>query len=786
MSKLPTLLVKGNLKAYNGDAALQKQLDEYVPMEYIIEWIKRREPNVGALNRVLVLKAQVASGKSTALVASLYIEFLHGKRGAGLICSQPRVLTAIKNVISISKEQSYASYLKLGTTIGWSTGSNKLLVPKYGVLSCTIGTLAMILKTHTDAEIANRFKFIIVDEFHERDLETDFTVMVLKQYMDRNANNVVVPFIILMSATFEQKQVLDFFNVPESSNFIFVQGFSHPTTEVWKYTTPVPSFTRAAVEVVEEIVHKFKTDEPEKGDVLVFMPGSKEILDVVKGLNGVNKKLLNEKIPPMCIIILDSDVINNDKPDARKLITPLADIVIEIDGKPIKERANRRVIIGTNVAETGVTIDSLRYLVDSGLHRGIEFYPAYGISTLITKPANRSRIIQRRGRVGRKQAGTFYPLYTKELYDKLVPQQFPNILLDDISPIILAIILKQIEKKEYELGDPLGSGTGYFDVRELVMIDMPSVDALSAVIQKLYSIGLLTITTGAATQAQAQTPIPRYVLTKLGSLCALFMKMTPEALRMIFAGYFWGSSILDLIGIASYLSVREGELALDGKKGVLWSEVYKTGLPDFFKQDENLDRNLYKVRLMVADDFIDGAILFAAIKNRFTISRHADNILVDFEAWCVAANLSFPAVLNLIAVRNELIDQMITNKVNIVKNEQFALATTSALTFEDRVSRLKYCIYEGYRCNVMNYSTTDNKYHIAAGNLAVAAPKLFRKNEGALFKSMEFGVLLDVKPRTVVFSKLSMRYNQKAGEFEVSAEKISALDGYVAIDKAFN
>ncbi len=127
---LPTLLVRGNLVPPDGREETKIKLDSYVPIEYIVEWFTSRKNKTGIENRVLILKSETASGKSTAAPAYIYRDFvrpsvLAGEK-RGLIITQPRILTAVENVKEMLKVPNYSEFLRLGQTIGWSTGSNKL------------------------------------------------------------------------------------------------------------------------------------------------------------------------------------------------------------------------------------------------------------------------------------------------------------------------------------------------------------------------------------------------------------------------------------------------------------------------------------------------------------------------------------------------------------------------------------------------------------------------------------------------------------------------------------
>ena len=159
----PTLLVKGSLVANKFQQ--QSKLDEYVPIEYFIEWVGarwRKEPK-GLKDRVLAVNSKTGSGKSTALPAALVLKFLPTE--GVLVCTQPRRLTAIENPRGIAREPAYAGQFTLGENIGWSTGVSKLL-PNRGLLSMTVDTLTMWLRTMEDKEIMAKAQFILIDEAH--------------------------------------------------------------------------------------------------------------------------------------------------------------------------------------------------------------------------------------------------------------------------------------------------------------------------------------------------------------------------------------------------------------------------------------------------------------------------------------------------------------------------------------------------------------------------------------------------------------------------------------------
>ena len=162
----------GMLESPTGDDEQKKYLDKFIPYEYVIKWLLDHESRAGIKNRLLILKSGIASGKSMTIPAEIFISFIRGREsGGGIICTHPRVLTAIDNAKQMSSTiPKYKPFLKLGETIGWSTQFSKQKPKRIGLLSATIGILMMQLQLFTDAEIRDMYRFIIIDEAHERSL----------------------------------------------------------------------------------------------------------------------------------------------------------------------------------------------------------------------------------------------------------------------------------------------------------------------------------------------------------------------------------------------------------------------------------------------------------------------------------------------------------------------------------------------------------------------------------------------------------------------------------------
>jgi HrpA-like RNA helicase len=805
----PTLFIKGKLASPNGDPKLKRELDEWIPLEYVIEWLRSRLNKTGIENRVLILKSETASGKSTAFPPELYKALVRGTgdRAPGIICTQPRVMTAIENVMEIMKH--YSKVLRLGESIGWSTKFNKLRPKLVGLLSATIGTLAQQLRTASDEQIMKKYRFILIDETHERDLQTDMTIYMLKNLLLRNQGNVACPFVVLMSATFDPKSFIEYFKVPLLSNFIWCVGETAGFDENWDWNggRTVNNYPQSAAQVVEKIITENPKDDPARADILIFVPGKAEYKEVARWLQQLNSKFAKDS-PALVFspLWIESTAVQTRNIDfMRTMYIPVGQHEVMIGGKTFVP--SRRVIMSTNVAETGLTLDNLRYVIDAGYNREIEYNPLLGIRALITKPAPKSRIKQRKGRAGRKFRGVFYPLYPDFIFDKLPDLQFPQILIEDVSPIMLDIVNEQLKVKTLN-----GDRDPQFLIADIDLIDVPAPDALAACMEKLYTIGFISMLAPkwAPTAAEIIGGAPRggdygssdmiqeregsgdgglrFGITKIGALASSFSMLAPESARMILSSYFWGCSVLDVITIAAYISIDLKSFVAPApldptadkpppRTFINWLAVYKVGLPGL-RMTKNM---LYKIRLLIADDFIHGVILFNAIK--YIISAAEPKAAINsLREWCSQNNILYKSCIDLIKTRDDIIEQALGANMRVFAQEEHSLKNAKEEDFMNIITKLKYCIYDGYRNNII---VKDGPVYKTSNGIRVLPPALFQENEQRLADEKEYGHVLGAVPRTMVYRELSIKYNRKTSIYDVLVDRVSACDGFISIDPDF-
>jgi len=737
---LPTLLQKGRLVSIDSDK--QNELDDIIPIDYIIDWFKKRLNTYGIENRVLILKSDTASGKTTLLPPYLYDNF-YSKSKKTIAVTQPRVITAINNAKEIAKIPAYKSMI-FGKTIGYQTGPSKRKI-KTGVLFMTIGSLTLQFKLLTDEELIKKYSFIIFDEVHEMSIELAQALFSLKKFLIRNKNNPNLPFIICTSATMDPDKFIEYFGLSRLINYIQVQGFAYPKITHW-LKDPSENYIKSSIDTIKDIHIKNLSDDSDKSDILLFMPSMKEMIEIEKELQKYNEDLALRDSKVIDILKIDSSAVANNTSDYIKTFIPANKLKIQIQNKILTPF--RKIIMSTSIAETGLTIDTLKYVIDSGYHRGTEFYSIVGATALLNKPVDIYRVEQRKGRVGRKFPGEFYPLYTESIYKKLLPYQFSDLILNDTTSVILNSMVIE--------GDD-------FNINNLDLIDRLPSDNVHYSIEKCYLLGFCN--------SQGK-------ITELGKLANKFTMYRPEVARMILSAYFWGCNIFDIISIATYVQMSASDF--QHKNPIDWVYIYKNSFPSFLLGGPS-DRIIFKTKMLICDDFINGLFLFTAIGNIIRKSNK-DNFYNDLVEFSETINIKFESLINFINVRDNLIETMLNIGLNVMTNNK-SIIDIEEDKFINEIIKIKYCIYEGFRNNIAIYNKETYKYEITAGSIKI--PSMFSDKELTRAKNEKYGIDYKTLPKYILYDRLMLKYNTSSKMYDIKAERISSLDGFVNIDLNF-
>lgn len=761
--KLPTLLVAGSLHC-NGAAA------EGTPIEYITAWIRRRMPEFGwrdadgpptLESRVAIVKAETGSGKSTVLPVGAFRLLRSADtatrqryHGAGVICTQPRVLTAIALATDVDRAHSpWNPDMVLGETVGYQTGpvSNK---PPAGLIFATAGVLAAQLRVMEDAELMSRYRVIIVDEAHERSLDGDMLLMTLRNFYRRNAGDARLPFLLLASATIEPARYAAYFGVGPANVFEVV-GRSYPIVTHWP-ATGCNNYPAEAAETALRIHTAGVDDPPGRGDILIFVPGAAEATSVVLALTR-----LNPEPAPMLILNINREVINSRGEDYGLLFAPVASLPLVNGVAP-----TRRVVVATVVAETGLTVDTLRYVIDCGWNRAQETYQPWGVTGLTTRPAAQSRIAQRRGRVGRLFPGDFYPLYTESVYNALDAQQLPEIVLAGPTDVYLAIVHEyERNASRPQQGDVLAG-----------LLDAPPAEALIAANRVAVQLGFMD----------------RGMLTPLGRIAAAFSRVPMEGVRMLMAGLVYGAAASDLLTCVAMLGVPYVSLLTraEARADMPAAAALKLALPIAVTvrggdatgvlPPSELESAYLRIKLAVADEFAEVVCLFDAFVSRLA---HGG----DIEGWCESLGLDYTALIELARRRDSAAEEMVAAGLDPLRAAPARLAV--APDFRAALCRFKQCLYDGLRGRMLRRAGAGARYETAQG-VAVETPSLFTDAMENRVRALRLADELP-RPEWLLTDRVQLKgVSAPPGKprpllWSVTANLISVLDGFVDPDLDF-
>ena len=755
---LPTLLVPGSLAGEAGGLHPGMR-----PVDYILQWVKKRLPSFGSgppramADRVLIVRSRTGSGKSTVLPAEL-LRLLRAKgesaQGAArrvlakqVICTQPRVLTAKELAKDLANDQANYPDLVLGQTVGYQTGDENYMPKMKGLVYATAGVLQCQLQSKTDQELFDSYQFIVVDEAHERSLDTDLLIMGLKQMLARNLGNAKAPFVILTSATIDPQKYVEYFGV-SPGNVVDVTGSTFPKT---KHFTPgdVGDYIKCASATAVRLHEEGEQDDPERGDIMIFMPGKKESKKCreILAKSNAEYKYKSSRHRPYCLLEINSDVVRTDAADYRLMKALNSELkTVDIDGDVVQPK--RKIILATSVAETGLTINSLKYVVDPGWCREpLVDFPS-GAAGLVTTPTPHSRAEQRCGRVGRKFPGECYPLYTHASFDRLTADQLPEIVTKGVGEQFLQVAFLAAKDNVVRLG-------------AMDLLDPPPVDALADAFEKSVRFGYLRATPGALAKKGHE-------FTPLGLLAhRLEVGGVPmEQSQVVFAAFMYAASVRDAVALVA-LSASPDIYRLkpsEGRTPHILRGRYKAAMrdcmPGFFADDPVGGANALK------DDFITGLAVF----NKFSakLSAEEDGGYAACERWCRGLELNFEALTDIAARRQHLLEALLTVGINPYWGERHALAAqTEKAEFMRAVRALKLCLYAGYQGSFARRCQEGGGYaHLSSGLPVGLRPVGPLHMEGFVTDKYE----------------ITAESVGKASHYVARANLISSTDGHVGLD----
>jgi HrpA-like RNA helicase len=371
-------------------------------------------------NQVLVVESPTGSGKTTQLPIILHEAGFDNNLCVGI--TQPRRIATLSVCDFIKKQvedtDSFVAYkMRFNDT---TTTSTKIKIMTDGIL---------LMELKTDPLLKN-YSVILVDEAHERSLNIDFILGMLKQVMAQRPEFKV----IISSATINTKKFSAFF---DDCPVISIKSKIFPIEEIYINE----NFSNDDI-LHNRIVSIVKDNAKEKnGDILIFLPGEFDIKNCIKAL------------------------VKSD-PENQLVIYPLYGRLSKEEQEEVFTKTpegKTKVVVSTNIAETSITIDNIAIVIDSGLAK-INFYNQKNFtSSLVTLPISKSSAMQRRGRAGRTRSGKCYRLYSKKSYTSRDMYTLEEILRTDLSEVVLRM-----------------SDLGLYDYEHFPFITRPNKDAIKS------------------------------------------------------------------------------------------------------------------------------------------------------------------------------------------------------------------------------------------------------------------------------------------------------------------
>ena len=440
--------------------------------------------------RVVIISGETGCGKSTQ-IPKMCLEA--GRGVAGRIgVTQPRRLAAMTIAARIAEE--------LGEPIGRSVGYKIRFQDRTSrdgyIKVMTDGIL--LAETQGDHGL-HEYDTIVIDEAHERSLNIDFLLGIMRRLLDERPDLKLV----ITSATLDTEKFSKAF---KNAPVIEVSGRMYPVELEYRVPDKEEAEDKDYVDQAVEAVEYLRRDKP-PGDVLVFMPTEQDILETCRMLEG-------RKWPAVKVLPLFSRLPAGQQRLVYTVTLP-------------------KIVVATNVAETSLTIPGIRYVVDTGVARIAQYQPGTRINSLPISPISRASADQRKGRCGRVKEGLCVRLYSQVDYESRDEFTQPEILRSDLAEVILRMT-------DLGLGDPL----------QFPFIDRPASKAVHDGYDTLVELGAVR-----RSGLQRQPADSRWELTETGRAMAR-MQVDPRLSRMLIEARA-ENCVPEVSVLAAALSIRD-------------------------------------------------------------------------------------------------------------------------------------------------------------------------------------------------------------------------------------
>lgn len=402
---------------------------------------------------VMLLVGETGSGKSTQVPQFLVDEAWCQRRklsiegkivrvGGCIAITEPRRVAAVSLARRVAEEVGTPlGSSSPASTVGYNVRFDNSTSPNTRIKFLTEG---MLLQEMLRDPWLRQYSAIVVDEVHERNVNVDLILGFLRNIAtgDKAGRGGIPLKMAVMSATADLEGLERFFHAgyanvgqetKDAISICHIKGRQFPVKTLYA-PSPVHDIVDAALRMIFQINFK----EPLPGDILVFLTGQETVESLSKLVNDYSLGLKKE-VPKL-------------------LALPLFAALSQFDQQRVFQPApfrTRKVIIATNIAETSVTVPSVRHVIDCGKSKLKHFRTQLGLESLLCKPISQSAATQRKGRAGREAAGTCYRLYTESAYNELDKASTPEILRCDVAQALLTMKARGVQEPwAFPLLDP--------------------------------------------------------------------------------------------------------------------------------------------------------------------------------------------------------------------------------------------------------------------------------------------------------------------------------------------
>lgn len=377
-----------------------------------------------------ILHAPPGAGKTTRVPLAL-LDIIPAAAGR-IIMLEPRRLAAV----SAARWMAHSLGEEVGQTVGYSIRFDSKISKATRI---EVVTEAILTRRIQNDPLLEGVAMVIFDEFHERSIHADLGLALCLDLQCQVRDNLK---ILVMSATLECERLSGLMG---AAPIISSVGRSYPVQEIYledgSHGPLPPRMAAATLRALAET----------EGDLLVFLPGAGEIRSCAARLNEAGLAGRGISIHPL-----------------------YGDLPFDQQQAAIQPNKGRKVVLATSIAETSLTIEGVRTVIDCGMSRRMRHDQASGMNRLVTVRESRSSAEQRKGRAGRLAPGTCYRLFSRHTYSAMTPHTPPEILDSDLSPLLLEL-----------------AAWGVIDPTRLAWLDPPPAASLTVARQLLVELAAL-------------------------------------------------------------------------------------------------------------------------------------------------------------------------------------------------------------------------------------------------------------------------------------------------------